>query len=74
MIRERLKELAIENLDLDPNEIDFDSKISDLDIDSIDLVDFIMLIEDEYSVEFSDEELDEIETLADIVSVIESKN
>ncbi|WP_306485427.1 acyl carrier protein [Anaerococcus sp.] len=74
MIRERLKELAIENLDLDPSEIDFDSKISDLDIDSIDLVDFIMLIEDEYSVEFSDEELDEIETLADIVSVIESKN
>ncbi|MDU3137146.1 MAG: acyl carrier protein [Anaerococcus prevotii] len=74
MIRERLKELAIENLNLDPSEIDFDSKISDLDIDSIDLVDFIMLIEDEYSVEFSDEELDEIETLADIVSVIESKN
>lgn len=74
MIRERLKELAIENLDLDPSEIDFDSKISDLDIDSIDLVDFIMLIEDEYSLEFSDEELDEIETLADIVSVIESKN
>ncbi|ACV28697.1 Acyl carrier protein [Anaerococcus prevotii] len=74
MIRERLKELAVENLDLDPSEIDFDSKISDLDIDSIDLVDFIMLIEDEYSVEFSDEELDEIETLADIVSVIESKN
>lgn len=74
MIRERLKELAVENLDLDPNEIYFDSKISDLDIDSIDLVDFIMLIEDEYSVEFSDEELDEIETLADIVSVIESKN
>ena len=74
MIRERLKELAVGNLDLDPSEIDFDSKISDLDIDSIDLVDFIMLIEDEYSVEFSDEELDEIETLADIVSVIESKN
>lgn len=74
MIRERLKELAVENLDLNPSEIDFDSKISELDIDSIDLVDFIMLIEDEYSVEFSDEELDEIETLADIVSVIESKN
>ena len=74
MIRERLKELAVENLDIDPDQIDLDSKISDLDIDSIDLVDFIMLIEDEYSVEFSDEELDEIETLADIVSVIESKN
>ncbi|EEI83117.1 acyl carrier protein [Anaerococcus tetradius] len=74
MIRERLKELAIEHLDINPEEIDFDSKISDLDIDSIDLVDFIMVLEDEFSIEFSDEELDEIETLADIVSLIESKN
>jgi hypothetical protein len=74
LIRERLKELAIEHLDINPEEIDFDSKISDLDIDSIDLVDFIMVLEDEFSIEFSDEELDEIETLADIVSLIESKN
>ena len=74
MIRERLKELAIENLDINPDEIDLDSKISDLDIDSIDLVDFIMIIEDEFSIEFSDEELDEIESLSDIVSLIESKN
>lgn len=74
MIRERLKELAIEHLDINPEEIDFNSKISDLDIDSIDLVDFIMVLEDEFSIEFSDEELDEIETLADIVSLIESKN
>ena len=74
MIRERLKELAVENLDINPDEIDLDSKISDLDIDSIDLVDFIMIIEDEFSIEFSDEELDEIESLSDIVSLIESKN
>lgn len=74
MIRERLKELAVENLDIDSDQIDLDSKISDLDIDSIDLVDFIMIIEDEFSIEFSDEELDEIESFADIVSLIESKN
>ena len=74
MIRERLKELAVKNLDINPDVIDLDGKISDLDIDSIDLVDFIMVIEDEFDIEFSDEELDEIETLSDIVSLIESKN
>ncbi|WP_243343608.1 phosphopantetheine-binding protein [Anaerococcus sp. AGMB09787] len=74
MIRDRLRELAIENLNLKDEEIDFDNKISDYDIDSIDMVDFIMVLEDEFSIEFTDEELDEIETLADIVSVIESKN
>ncbi|MDO5048223.1 MAG: phosphopantetheine-binding protein [Anaerococcus sp.] len=74
MIRERLEELAKENLDINIEDLDFDGKISDLDIDSIDLVDFIMVIEDEFSIEFSDEELDEIESLSDIVSLIESKN
>lgn len=74
MLRDRLKELALENLDINEDEIDFENKISDYDVDSIDLVDFIMVIEDEFDIEFSDEELDEVETLSDIVSVIESKN
>ena len=73
MIREQLVKLA-ENLDIDTSNLDFESKISDMDIDSIDLVDFIMVIEEEFDIEFTDEELDEIETLSDIVSLIESKN
>ncbi|EEI87383.1 acyl carrier protein [Anaerococcus lactolyticus] len=74
MIREQLLKLAEENLDIDTSNLDFESKISDMDIDSIDLVDFIMVIEEEFDIEFTDEELDEIETLSDIVSLIESKN
>ncbi|MBP2015876.1 acyl carrier protein [Anaerococcus degeneri] len=74
MIREQLVKLAEENLDIDTSNLDFESKISDMDIDSIDLVDFIMVIEEEFDIEFTDEELDEIETLSDIVSLIESKN
>lgn len=63
-----------ENLDIDTTDLDFEGKISDMDIDSIDLVDFLMLVEEEFEIEFTDEELDEIETLSDIVSLIESKN
>lgn len=74
MIREQLLKLAEENLDIDTTDLDFEEKISDMDIDSIDLVDFIMIIEEEFEIEFTDEELDEIETLSDIVSLIESKN
>lgn len=74
MIREQLLKLAEENLDIDTSNLDFEDKISDMDIDSIDLVDFIMVIEEEFDIEFADEELDEIETLSDIVSLIESKN
>lgn len=74
MIREQLIKLAEENLDIDTSNLDFEEKISDMNIDSIDLVDFIMVIEEEFDIEFTDEELDEIETLSDIVSLIESKN
>lgn len=73
MLREELKELAKENLDLDVEKIDFTEKIDDLDIDSIDLLDFIMSIEDKYDIEFSDDELDNIESLEDILAIIEKK-
>ena len=74
MLKDRIIELAGENLDIDLSEVDFEKKISDMDIDSIDLLDFIMVLEDEYSIEFSEDELDEIESLNDIISLIESKN
>ncbi|MGO3018093.1 MAG: phosphopantetheine-binding protein [Anaerococcus sp.] len=73
MLREELKQLADENLDIDVENLDFNTKIDDLDIDSIDLLDFIMTIEEKYDIEFSDEELDKIETLEDIVNITEKK-
>lgn len=74
MIREELIELVKENLDINEDEIDFEKEITDYDIDSIDMLDFIMAIEDKYDIEFSDEELDEIEKFSDVISLIESKN
>lgn len=74
MIREELIELVIENLDINEDEIDFEKEITAYDIDSIDMLDFIMAIEDKYDIEFSDDELDEIEKFSDVISLIESKN
>lgn len=74
MIIEELIKLANENLEMDFSEIDMSTKLSDLDIDSIDMLDFIMLIEEKYDLEFSEDELDEIESLEDMASLIESKN
>lgn len=74
MIREELIELVKENLDINEDEIDFEKEITEYDIDSIDILDFIMAIEDKYDIEFSDDELDEIEKFSDVISLIESKN
>lgn len=73
MVIDELTKLANENLDIDFNDLDMNTKLSDLDIDSIDMLDFIMLIEEKYDIEFEEDELDEIETLDDIASLIESK-
>ena len=74
MIREELIELVKENLDINEDEIDFEKEITEYDIDSIDMLDFIMAIEDKYDIEFSDDELDEIEKFSGVISLIESKN
>ena len=74
MIREELIELVKENLDINEDEIDFEKEITEYDIDSIDMLYFIMEIEDKYDIEFSDDELDEIEKFSDVISLIESKN
>lgn len=74
MIRDELMELVLENLDIAQEDVDFDKPISEYDIDSIDMLDFVMAIEDKYDIEFSDDELDEIEKFSDVVSLIESKN
>ena len=73
MIIDELTKLASENLDVDTSDLDINTKLSDLDIDSIDMLDFIMLIEEKYDIEFEEDELDEIESLDDIASLIESK-
>ena len=73
MIIDDLTKLASENLDINTSDLDINTKLSDFDIDSIDMLDFIMLIEEKYDIEFEEDELDEIESLDDIASLIESK-
>lgn len=74
MIRDELVSLANEHLDIDFSNVDMNTDLADLDIDSIDMLDFIMVVEDKYGIEFDEDELDEIETLGDIAELIESKN
>ena len=55
------------------SDIKMDQELADEDIDSIELLDFIMSIEEKFEIEFTDEELDEIKTLNDIAEIIRKK-
>ena len=46
----------------------------DLDADSVDLMEFILTLEDEFNIEISDEEIDQLQSVGDVVEVVKSKN
>ena len=45
----------------------------DLDADSVDLMEFILTIEDEFGIEISDEEIDHLQSVADVLKAIKDK-
>ena len=73
MIFEKVKEILAEQLDLDPDSITLDSLIQDdLGADSLDVVDMLMSIEDEFSVEIPDEVVETVKSVKDLVDYIEN--
>ena len=45
----------------------------DLDADSVDLMQFILTIEDEFGIEISDEEIDNLQSIADVLAIIKNR-
>ena len=74
MVFEKLRELICDEFELDADCVTMESVLMcDLGVDSIDLVDLSMTVEDVFEVEmpFDDEELEKIKTVGDFVKYIE---
>ncbi|MBQ9948336.1 MAG: acyl carrier protein [Oscillospiraceae bacterium] len=72
MIFEKVKKLISEQLDVEESTITEASSITDdLGADSLDVVDLVMSIEDEFSVEIPEDQVENIKTVGDIVKYIE---
>ena len=73
-IFEKLQEMIADQLEIDAEDITYDSNIlDDLGADSLDLVDLLMSVEDEFGIEIPDEDVENISTIGDIVEYIDSK-
>ena len=69
---ERLQKILAEQFEIDEDDITLNSDIvDDLGADSLDLVDVVMSIEDEFEIEVPDEAIEEIKTVDDAVKYIE---
>ena len=71
MVFEKLRTLLSEQFDIEEEEITMESRLTDdLGADSLDVVDLIMAIEDEFQVEILDEDIEKVVTVGDIVNYI----
>ena len=72
MVFDKIKEIIMEQLQVDESEITMDTNLmKDLSADSLDAVEIIMAIEDEYGIEIPDEEAENIQTVQDLVKFVE---
>ena len=73
MVLEKVKAILAEQFDVEEDKITADTDLQeDLGADSLDVVDLLMSIEDEFDVEVPDEEIENIKTVGDAISYIES--
>lgn len=72
---ERVRKHIAELLGIKESLITPDSKfVEDLNADSLDIVQMLIVLEDAFNVEFSDDEIASLKTVGDIVSFVEKKS
>lgn len=73
MIIDRIKEMVSTQFNVDIKDIHLETSFrDDLNADSLDLVELIMALEDEFGLEIEDEELDKILTIGDAKEYIKN--
>ena len=71
---ERFKGCAVEVLSVEPTQIVPEASFADdLDADSLDLVELVMALEEEFDISVEEQELENISTIGDAVRLVEAK-
>lgn len=72
-VYDKVKELLVEKFGVEEEEVSPEATFEDLDLDSLDLVEFALAAEDELGVRITDEEAEQLDTLDDTVKLLEQK-
>ncbi len=73
-VQEKVKSIIVEQLGVDPEKVKLESKfIEDLGADSLDIVELVMAMEEEFDLEIPDEDAEKLKTVNDVQSYLASK-
>lgn len=73
-VLERVTKVIVDRLDVEENKVTAEASFrEDLGADSLDVVELVMELEDEFEMEISDEDAEKITTVGSAVAYIESK-
>jgi acyl carrier protein len=73
-IAERVKRIIVEQLGVSEEEVTPEASfIEDLGADSLDIVELVMALEEEYDMEISDEDAEKIQTVNDVINYVKER-
>ena len=73
MVFEKVREIIVEQLGVDESDVTMDTHLmKDLEADSLDAVEIIRAIEDEYGIEIPDEDAEKFQSVSDLVKFVEA--
>ena len=70
---EVFKQCAVEVLQVEPDQVQPEAKFSDLDADSLDLVELVMALEEKFDITVDESELEGVETVEQAFELVSSK-
>lgn len=69
-IFEKVKKIIVDQLGVDEEDISLKTTFQEMNADSLDIVELIMELEEEFNIDIADEEVEKIQTVEDIVKYI----
>jgi acyl carrier protein len=73
-VEDRVKEIIVEQLGVSPEEVVPEASfIDDLGADSLDIVELVMAIEEEFGIEVPDEDAERMQNISDVIAYVEEK-
>lgn len=73
-VQPKIKEVIVEQLGVDPERVKMEASfIDDLGADSLDIVELVMAMEEEFGIEIPDEDAEKLKTVGDVSNYLQAK-